>query len=67
MTKYRDCFVRAGKTFLQAFLAVVSTSLMSQSALQGSDVRRILVSAVIAGAAALFSFGQNAMKVSKDG
>lgn len=65
MQKYKDCFVRAGKTFLQAFLAVASPSLLSESALQGTDVRRVLISAALAGVAAVVSLIQNSLKVSK--
>lgn len=65
MNKYKDVFVRAGKTFLQAFLAVVGPSLMSESVLHGSDVHRILVSASLAGAAAVVSLIQNSLKVDK--
>lgn len=65
MTNYRDVFVRASKTFLQAFLAVASPSLLTDSALQGTDMRRVLISSVLAGAAAVVSLIQNTLKVSK--
>ena len=65
MSKYEDVLVRAGKTFLQAFLAVASPSLLTDSALQGTDVRRVLISSALAGAAAVVSLIQNTLKVSK--
>lgn len=67
MEKYKDVFVRAGKTFLQAFCAVVAISLTSDAAVLGTDIVRIFRAAFIAGVASLFSFGQNALKVSKNG
>jgi hypothetical protein len=65
MHKYKDVFVRAGKTFLQAFLAVVTPSLLSESALHGTDVRRVMISASLAGIAAVVSLIQNSLKVDK--
>ncbi len=64
-TKTKDTLVRAGKTFLQAFLAVASPSLLTDSALQGTDVRRVLISSLLAGTASVVSLIQNSLKVSK--
>ena len=65
MEKYKDVFIRAGKTFLQAFLAVVTPSLLSESALHGTDIRRVIISASLAGVAAIVSLIQNSLKVEK--
>jgi len=56
---WKDIGVRAGKTFLQAFLAIViATKIGSVSDLASVE---LLDQALVAGLAALFSFAQNVL------
>ncbi|KKK76971.1 hypothetical protein LCGC14_2858300 [marine sediment metagenome] len=56
---WKDIGVRAGKTFLQAFLAVViATQIGSVTDLANVE---LLDQATVAGLAALFSFAQNVL------